>query len=434
MTAVHASISLGYRTYALVLLTIVYMSNFADRMIFSVVAGQVKAEFGLSDLQMGLLGGMAFAILYTTLGIPIAMLADRTSRKKIIVAALSIWSIFTAVCGFARSPIELMLARFGVAFGEAGGSPPAQSLISDLFPSDKRATALAVFAVGAPLGYAVGLFVGGNIAAAYGWRISFYALGLPGLLLAVLVAFTLREPERGHSDPAEARAARRAAGTDVAPSLSAVLSFMASQKPLVHVIVGATVFIFVGYAGVMWNVQFLERSHGMSLADASNYLALMMLFASVAGTFLGGWLADVLGRRDRRWNAWIVALFFAFGMPFSLIAFSTDSTPMSLAFLAVPVFVAGAFIGPTSAMVQNLVGMRMRALAAAILLFVTNFIGMGGGPLLAGWLSDVFAADHGHHSLRRALFFINCLNIWGVMHFVLAARGLVSSYNRASQH
>jgi MFS family permease len=209
---------------------------------------------------------------------------------------------------------------------------------------------------------------------------------------------------------------------------------MVTQNALVHLMIGATIVTFVGYAGVQWNVQFLERSHGMSLADASNYLALVTVLASVSGTFLGGWLADVLGRRDRRWNAWIVALFFFLGVPCSLVAFSADDLTIVQLFLPVPVFVAGLYIGPTFAMVQNLVGVRMRALAAALLLFIINFVGMGAGPTTAGWLSDMFASDYGQHSLRHALFVIAFLNLWGVLHYVLAARKLVPCYERAAQN
>lgn len=423
-----AEFSPAYRMYVIGLLTVVYMSNYADRMIFSVVTGQIKAEFKLSDTEMGFLGGFAFAAVYTTLGIPIAMLADRWNRKAIMTAALGVWSVFTAICGLATSSFALMFARFGVGFGEAGGGPPAHSMISDYFPAEKRATALAVFSTGVPLGYVLGLLVGGNIAPDYGWRVAFYALGIPGLILAAIVWLTLREPPRGMSDP------HRAGVLDKAPSLIDVLRFMVTQNALVHLMIGATIVTFVGYAGVQWNVQFLERSHGMSLADASNYLALVTVLASVSGTFLGGWLADVLGRRDRRWNAWIVALFFFLGVPCSLVAFSADDLTIVQLFLPVPVFVAGLYIGPTFAMVQNLVGVRMRALAAALLLFIINFVGMGAGPTTAGWLSDMFASDYGQHSLRHALFVIAFLNLWGVLHYVLAARKLVPCYERAAQN
>jgi MFS family permease len=425
--------SSAYRTYILLLLTAVYTSNYADRMIFAVLSGQIKAEFNLSDTEIGLMGGFAFAIVYTTLGIPVAMLADRMSRKTIMTVALSVWSIFTAVCGLAGSAFQLLLARFGVAVGEAGGSPPAHSIISDLYPQNQRATALAIFSTGVPLGYMVGLFVGGQIAAAYDWRTAFMALGLPGLLLAVLVWFTLREPRRGQSESAASMAGRASGADDKAPSLATVVKFMLSQPSLRHVMIGGTIVTFVGYAGVQWNVQFLERSHNMSLSEASAVLALITVTASVAGTFLGGWLADRLGRRDKRWNTWIVAVFFAVGLPFTLVAFSTDSKMMALAFLPVPVFVAGLYIGPSFAMTQNLVGVRMRSVAAAMFLFIINFVGMGGGPVVAGILSDMFASEYAQHSLRQALYVLAFLNLWGVLHYWLAGRTLVADYDRASR-
>ncbi len=425
--------SSAYRMYILLLLTAVYTLNYADRMIFAVVTGQIKAEFQLDDTTMGFLGGFAFAVVYTTLGLPIAMLADRRSRKVILTAALSIWSVFTAVCGLANSTFTLMLARFGVGFGEAGGSPPAHSMISDLFPPEKRATALAIFSTGVPLGFMVALWIGGTIAADYGWRMAFYALGLPGLLVALLVWFTLREPRRGLSETAESLAARAAAGaSDAAPSFATVIGFMLKQPAMRHVLIGGTIVTFVGYAGVQWNVQFLERSHGMSLKEASGYLAIVTATASVSGTFLGGWLADVLGRRDRRWNAWVVGLFFLLCLPASLVVFSTESKDLALALLPVPVFVAGLYIGPSFAMTQNLVGIRMRAVAAAFFLFTINFVGMGGGPTVAGYLSDVFTAEYGNNALRHALYVLAFLNIWGALHYFLAARTLAADYNRAA--
>lgn len=469
----------AYRIYILLLLTLVYVSNFADRMILAVLTEPIKAEFGVSDTAMGVLGGFAFAAIYTTFGIPIAMLADRKSRTMILSAALGIWSAFTVVCGFATNYWYLMFARFGVALGEAGGGPPSQAMISDLFPAEKRATALAVFSTGVPIGYVVGLGAGGWIAQEYGWQYAFIALGAPGLLLALLVYFTIREPMRGQSDPPEVRAARAAAAAN-APGPAEVVRFMLSQPSLVHVMAGATIVTLVGYAGVQWNVPYLMRAHGMSLAQASGVIALITATASVAGTFLGGWLADTLGKRDRRWNSWIVALFFAIGTPIACFVYTSSQTALVLWAMAVPVFVSGLYIAPSFAMTQNLVGVRMRAMAAALLLFIMNFIGMGLGPFLAGLLSDiflapgvvdtaraaasafsqnanlaaVFASCQGAgaaegcsafipayqamvkaqgHALGYALFLLTFLNIWGILHYILAARTLVRDYERAEK-
>ena len=418
----------AYRTYILVLLTLVYVTNYADRSILSTLTQPIKLEFNLSDSMMGAMGGITFALFYTTAGIPVAMLADRLNRTYILAGATAIWSAFTALCGLVTNAWQLFFARVGVGIGEAGGSPPAHSIISDLFASKSRATALAIYALGVPIGFAVGSFVGAPVAEAYGWRTAFLVLGIPGLFLALLVAFTVREPRRGLSDIQAGVAVP--AQTD-APSLKTVLTFMWSQRALVHVIAGATIVTIVGYAGVNWNAAFMMRSHGFTLSEAGFYIGLVAIIASTAGTFLGGVLSDWLGRRDVRWNSWIVALIFLLGLPASFLAFTTDDTNLVMWLLPVPVFVAGAYLGPTFAMVQNLVGVRMRALASAILLFIINLIGMGLGPWLTGLLSDMFAADHGKHALRHALFIMGFINIWGIAHYYLAGRHLSAGYARA---
>jgi len=418
----------GYRNYILVLLTLVYVTNYADRSILSTLTQPIKLEFGLSDSMMGAMGGIAFALFYTTAGLPVAMLADRANRTYIIAGAVTIWSAFTAICGLITNAWQLFFARVGVGIGEAGGSPPSHSIISDLFPAKSRATALAIYALGVPVGFAVGSFIGAPVAEAYGWRMAFIVLGIPGLFLALLVFLTVREPARGLSDRVSGAAM---SATADAPALKTVLAFMWSQRALVHVIAGATIVTIVGYAGVNWNAAFLMRSHGFTLTQAGYYLGLVAIIASTAGTFFGGVLADWMGKRDRRWNSWIVALAFAAGLPISVMAFSTDDPNLIVWLLPVPVFVSGVYLGPTFAMVQNLVGVRMRSLASAILLFVINLIGMGAGPWLTGVLSDFFAADYGQNSLRQALFLMGFLNVWGVLHYYLAGRDLEAGYARA---
>lgn len=421
--------SSSYKAYILFLLTALYTSNYADRQILSVLNEAIKAEFQLSDSAMGVLGGIAFALIYTTAGIPVAMLADRKSRKVIMGAAATIWSVFTALCGFAGNYWHLLLARVGVGIGEAGGSPPAHSMISDLYEPKQRATALAIYSTGVPIGVAVGLFLGAPIAAAYGWRSAFFILGIPGLVLALLLMLTVREPRRGMSE----QRAEDEAGQGQAPSFGAVLKFMLSQPSLRHVIAGATIVTTVGYAGVHWNLPFLMRSHGMDLVSAAHYLGLVAMLGSVTGTALGGILADALGRWDVRWNAWIIALMFSIGLPFGIYALWSEDTALVLWLLPIPTFVAGVYLGPTFAMTQNLVGLRMRSVASALLLFIINLIGMGLGPLLAGVLSDFLTADYGHHALKQALFLMSFLSIWGVVHYILAGRTLEADYARAAR-
>lgn len=419
-----------YRTYILVLLTAAYVTNYADRSILTTLTEPIKHEFGLSDSLMGAMGGIAFALFYTTAGLPVALLADRMNRTRIAAIAAAIWSIFTTLCAFVTNAWQLFFARVGVGIGEAGGSPPSHSIISDLFTPKLRATALATYALGVPIGFAVGSFLGAPVAQAYGWRSAFLVLGIPGLVISLLIWFTVREPRRGLSD--ESGSAAQRAETEPAPTLLAVIRFMRSQPALLHVLAGATIVTIVGYAGVNWNAAFLMRSHGFSLSQAGFYLGMVAIFGSVAGTYLGGVLADTLGRRDRRWNSWIVALTFALGLPVSVTAFSTDDTTLAMWLLPVPTFVSGVYLGPTFAMVQNLVGVRMRALGAAILLFVINLVGMSVGPFATGFLSDLFTESYGVRSLQHALFLMSFLNIWGIAHYYLAGRDLVTGYNRAA--
>ena len=414
--------STAYRTYALILLLLVYISNYADRQILGILTEAIKAEFGVSDSAMGLLGGFAFAIFYATLGVPIALLADRSNRRNIIAAATAIWSVMTAVCGLAGSFTQLLVARIGVGVGEAGGSPPAHSIIADLYPREQRATALAIYALGVPLGLVVGLFIGGSISQAYGWRMAFIALGAPGVLLALLVVFTLREPRRGQTDGVAPAAA---------PPLGTVVRFMWSQRSLRHAIAGATLTTLVGYAGVQWWPPFLMRSHGLSIVDVGLFLALVFGVASAFGTFMGGLLADRLSKRDAKWGSWVVTFAILGSFPFGIAVYLTGDSTLVFALIFIPAMASGLYLAPTFAMVQNLVGVGMRSVAAAILLFTINLIGMGVGPTLAGILSDLLRPDYGADSLRYALLIIGFLNLWAALHYFLAGPKLAADYERA---
>src|SRR6185436_11907368 len=282
------------RNFALVLLLIVYISNYADRQILNVLAKQIIEDLQISKTGFGFLSGLAFALFYATLGIPIAVLADRVSRKWILVVSLGVWSIMTTACGFAANFWQLAIARVGVGVGEAGGSPPSHSMISDLFPAASRGTALAIYSLGVPVGIALGNIVGGLVGAAWGWRAAFYVLGIPGALLAAYVAYALREPPRGHSDGGIKEGEK-------APPLSDVARFMWSQRSLRHGIIGATLITTVGYGGVTWFAAFLQYSHGMTLASVATYLAWQTGVSAAIGTFFGGFLADRFAKRHVGW-------------------------------------------------------------------------------------------------------------------------------------
>lgn len=414
----------NYKIYVLVVLTAVYTSNYADRMILSVLLPAIQAEFGASDSAMGLLSGAAFAIFYATLGVPIAMLADRSNRKVIIAISAAIWSIMTAICGMATSFTQLAIARIGVGVGEAGGSPPSHSIIADLFSPKSRGTALAIYSLGVPFGLLIGLYGGAQIGEAYGWKVAFLALGLPGLILAALVWFTVREPARGaiegHADSGDA------------PPVIDVARFMVSQRSLVHTFIGATLTTIVGYAGVTWWPTFIVRTHGLSISDMSLFLGLVFGVATGLGVFAGGYLADTLARRDVRWIAWVVMVAIVIGLPFGLVTYLTESSTVVFLLIGVPAFAGGFYLSPTFALTQSLVKVRMRTVASALLLFVINFIGMTLGPWLTGALSDAWKPEFGDQSLRYALLAVMAFNVWAAFHYWRAGATLADDLKRAT--
>ena len=414
-----------YKIYILLLLLVVYISNYADRMILSVLMPYIKAEFQVSDAALGFLAGTAFAVFYATLGVPIAIWADRGNRKMIIAISVAIWSAMTAVCGLASNYWQFALARVGVGVGEAGGSPPSHAIISDLFGPKTRATALGIFALGVPFGLFVGLYGGALVAAEYGWRMAFFVLGIPGLLLAFLVMFTIREPKRGASDGIT--------HTGEAPSLMTTVRHMLGQKSLVHVFIGATLTTLVGYAGVQWWPTFVMRSHGLSMTDLSLFLALVFGVAGGLGTFLGGYIADQFSKRDMKWMPRIVTIATVVGLPFGFAIYLTDASWVVFALIGVPAALGSVYLPPTYAMTQGLVEVRMRTVASALLLFVINLIGMGLGPLMAGLISDALAPTYGKDSLKYALLILTLFNVWAAVHYWIAGRYFEADFKRVAK-
>jgi len=408
----------GYRRYALGLLTAVYVTNFMDRQILSILLESIKHAFTLSDSQLGMLSGIAFALFYATLGMPIAMWADRSNRRNIIALATLLFSLMTAVCGAAQSFVQLLIARVGVGVGEAGASPPSHSILSDLYAPRQRATAMAIFSLGVPLGILLGFLTGGWMNQLFGWRASFLVVGLPGLALAVLTRTTLKEPLRGLS---EGRTGQAAA---VAPGFVQAFAFMLRRRSILHIMIGATLNSFVGYGAVNWVPAFLIRSFGMQTGPMGTALALIIGIAGGLGTFFGGYAADRLARRDVRWNLWLVAACIAAGLPFSFAVFLAPTAALALTAFVVPAAVGSLYLGPSLAMLQGLVPLRMRTVASAILLFVINIIGLGIGPWAVGALSDVLEPRFGVDSLRYALLGIGLVNAWSALHFWLASRSL----------
>lgn len=412
-----------YRYAVVWFLAIVYTFNFMDRQIMSILQEPIRREMGLSDTQLGMLTGLTFALFYTTFGLPVAWLSDRYRRVSIMAAACGIWSLFTAGCGLATSFTQLALSRVMVGAGEAGGSPPSYSLISDYFPPEKRGTALAIYSLGVPVGSAVGVAAGGWIAATYGWRTAFIAVGLPGVALAVLMLMLIREPKRGGLDPVPVGHVDHGA----AQNIGAGLKTFFANRTMALTALSSGLSAFVGYAMLSWNPPFLERVKGMSLTEVAAWYSLVLGVTGFIGTFAAGWLVDRLGRRDQRWYAWVPAIAFMLTLPALAGLIWAPTWQIALAFLAVPALLNNMYLAPALTVVQNAAPPAQRSLAGATLLFILNLIGLGGGPLYVGHISDV-AHRHGvEESLvvgYTALFPMIVLTIGA---HLLAARSMKAS-------
>jgi len=390
---------LAYRSYVLVVLVLVYTFNFIDRQIVGILAVPIKSELHLSDSQLGVMGGLAFALFYTLLGIPIARLADRVSRTGIMTAALALWSLMTAVCGLTQNFAQLFLARVGVGVGEAGGVTPAYSLICDYFPVKERARALSAYSFGIPIGSAVGIVLGGLITSVMSWRAAFFIVGFAGLLITPLLKFTVREPERGTLDPVRSDA-DLAAG---APSLVAIIAVLARKPSFWGLSLGASCASMMGYGLFFWAPSFLVRSFHLSLLHASLSYGGLVLVGGLLGIWLGGVLADRYGDTRRGMYAFIPAIAFIATLPFYVAGVLSTTLWISFAVLLVPTALGLAWLGPVLTAVQHLVPAHMRATASALFLFINNLIGIGLGSTLIGLVSDSMRVRFGAESLRYAI-------------------------------
>ena len=418
-----------YRWYALGILVLVFTSSHVDRQIMGILLEPIKHDLGASDTQMGFLIGLTFALFYATLGMPIAMLADRGNRRNIIALAITIWSGMTAVCGFAQSFLQLVVARIGVGIGEAGSSPPSHSMISDMFPLKQRGTAMGIYAIGVNLGLLIAYLAGGWMSENWGWRTTFIVVGLPGLAIALLVRFTVAEPERGGSDRIDGVAPKAQAP---APPFLSVVKYMWSTPATRHAVFGSSLAGFVGYGMVLWLPAFFVRSHGLSQTEVGFTLALMSGVVGGTGTFVAGKLADILARRDERWFGWLVGIAKAGLVPFLVLFFLIEDFVTSLYVYLIPAFFAGFYLAPTFAMIQSLVKPEMRAVAAAICLFMLNIIGLGFGPQAVGIVSDLFADTYGQESLRYSLLVFSFVNVWSGFHYFLAGNHLKAGIDKAN--
>ena len=421
-------ISEGYRWYVVWLLFIVYVLNFVDRQILTILMEPIRKEFNFSDLQLGLLGGLAFAVLYSTLGIPIARLADRKNRVTIISISLFIWSLFTVLTGRAQNFMQLFAARVAVGIGEAGCSPPAYSIIGDYFEKARRTTAVAIYSMGIYGGVFVGYLVGAQVAEAHGWRTAFYVVGIPGIVLALIVKLTLREPPRGFAEGIVTAA--------TPPPVGEVLRKLLTKSTFWHLSLATALHAFVGYGVNGFHPSFLIRSHGLGVGEAGTVLAVVSAVSGVGGTWFGGWLADKLSRsrQDVRWQLWTPGIATLLNVPCAILAYTlADKNPV-IGMLFVSLVFGVMYLGPSYATMQRLVDVRERALGSAVLLLVVNLIGLGLGPTLVGLVSDIFRSNFiadgmvqelaRSEGLRWSLIVMVCINVWSFIHYLFAAKTL----------
>jgi predicted MFS family arabinose efflux permease len=390
-----AGFSAGYRTYVLVLVTLVYVVNYLDRQILGILNPQIKAEFHVSNFEIGLLNGPVFAAMYATLGIPIAVLADRVNRRNVIAISMTIFSVMTLLGAYAAQFWQLMLTRFGTGIGEAGTGPSINSVLADLYPPHKRASALAFYSAGLNVGLLIAFFGGGWIAQHYGWRVALRTAGLPGIALAVLLLATVREPKRGQVEKLPDKADT--------PNLWAVVRYLWGQKSFRWMAFGTAMSSFGGYANIAFLPQFLVVSHHMTLPAIGLALSLLTGGVGAIGTYLAGVFADLFAKRDVRGNMYVLIGATFIGLPFAPILYLASDTTTALTAAAMPSLVGAAFIGPAYAMSQALVPLRMRARSAAILLFVLNIIALGTAAPIVGFISDILEPTFGQDALRYAL-------------------------------
>lgn len=406
----------SYRYYVLAVLTLVYAFNFIDRQLLVILQEPIKAELGLSDTQLGLLTGFAFAVFYVVCGIPIARWADKGVRRSIIALALTVWSAMTAVSGLTQNYAQLLLARVGVGVGEAGGSPPAHSMISDIFDRQHRATALSIYSVGIYIGILAGFMLGGWIAQFFGWRLAFFVVGVPGVVLAIVLRLTVREPIRGWSEGSTHRVAS-------APPLVDVARLLWSRRSFRHIAMAASLQAFVIYAIGNWLPSFFLRTSDIGIGQLGTWMALSTGFGGGIGSFFGGWLADRLGARDARWYLWAPALLVIMTAPLLIVILTTDSLHFALFLVAPFNFLLAAYLGAVLAVSHNLVALRMRALTSAILFFAINLVGMGLGPTSVGMLSDFLTRSGVEAPLGYAMMAVGVsAACWAFVHYVLATR------------
>jgi predicted MFS family arabinose efflux permease len=413
------------RAWVLAVLTLTYTFNHVDRQILVILLEPIKAEFGLSDGQVGWLTGLSFAAFYATLGIPVAMWADRGNRRNIISLALGVWSAMTAISGFAQNFWHLLLARMGVGIGEAGGTPPATSMIADLYPPQERAMALGIYTSGIGLGIMAGFALGGYIYELYGWRAAFFAAGVPGLILALIVRFGIKEPVRGLADQ------RKDDGP--APSLGETLKFIFSQSSYLWLLAGCLLICISANAFLVFTSSHLQRTYALTPGEVSLPLGILIGGVGSLGAVVLGRVCDVLSKRDLRWRPLIIAAGAGIALPFAWMFLRAPTVETAYAWNIVPSFIGLIYASVAYTASQELVKLRMRSFASAFMLFCLTLIGIGCGPLIAGMLSDHFSAQGAAQPLARSLEMILAFNAASIACLLMATRNYRRDVARAAE-
>ena len=412
----------GHRT-TLTLLMLAYTLSMCDRMILSILVPDIKAEFGLTDTQLGLLGGISFALFYATMGLPIARLSDQYSRKWIIITSLVVFSLMTAFSGLAAGFISLLILRIGVGIGEAGVNPASHSIIADYFPPRRRAFAMAILMLGGSLGMILGFVGGGLIAETYNWRIALVSVGVPGLLLAVVMARSLREPARGTFE---------AETPPPPPPILTTATTMWANPAMRHLIAASVIAGLVGYGFTQWLPTFFIRAHDLSQSQTGMLMAGVFGIPGAIGALVVGKWFDRLSIRGFQYGMRMLALVPFVTIPFFIAGLLADNLTTATLLFIIPGFAANYVIGPTIAMVQTLSPVHMRAVSSAIKMLCLNLIGMGLGPLLVGLLSDLLTPHHEEGALSVALAYFTLVGLWGSLHFWLCGRALAKQQSNTN--
>ncbi|VXC55306.1 MFS transporter [Oceanicaulis sp. 350] len=439
--------SAKYSAWVLAMLFIVYAFNFLDRQIISILAIPIQEELGLSDRQLGLLGGIAFALLYSTLGVPIAWLADRTKRTWIITISLSVWSGFTALCGLATNFTQLFLARVGVGVGEAGGVAPSYSLIADYFPPQSRARALAIYSLGIPIGSAFGVIAGAQIAGgAMGdnldWRAAFIIVGILGLLIAPLFKLTVREPKRGGLDAPQRPAVEAELAENVAaagepvkapekPGIFKVLAILSKKPSFWFLTLGASCSSMMGYGVFFWVPSFFARSFQLDIITTGWLFGAILFVGGSLGIILGGVLGDLMGKGSKRMYAIVPAVAFFVTYPFYVAGVLAPSALLAVLLFMIPTGLGLAWLGPTLSAFQHLVPPNMRSMASAIFLLINNLLGIGVGVYALGELSTLLTPSFGEEALRYSIMIGATLYLVAGGLFLIGARTIVRDWEEA---